>query len=109
MKNKILNYLRFFAIRYLGFKIKVDNKKVRRSMNQYFYSNEWNYITTITKIETYETKKGLEIFIESHRVGILIGKKGSFIDGLKEWIKEDLERTDITFHLKECKLWSNLY
>jgi len=97
MKKKILLWL--------GCKIKIDSKEVRRSISSYFHYWEWRYDTTITKIEVSETKKGLEILIETHRPGVLIGKAGSFIDGLKVWIKKDLEREDISINLKECKLW----
>lgn len=116
MKNRSLNYLRTKAyfillvmVRYFGFKIKVDNKLVRRSMNSYFNCHEWNYQTTITKIETFETKKCLEILIETHRPGLLIGKAGHFIDGMTERLKEDLKRKDIKINLQECKLWMRLY
>lgn len=116
MKSKILNYLRtkaFFIlrvmVRYFGFKIKVENKLVRRSMNEYFYHHEWKYQTSITKIETFETKKGLEILIETHRPALLIGKAGSFIEGLTERLKNDLERKDIKINLQQCKLWMRLY
>lgn len=101
MKKKILIWL--------GYKVKVDNLKVRRAMDSYFYHHEWKYETTITKIETFETKKGLEILIETHRPGILIGKAGSFIDGLKKWIQDDIKREDIFINLKECKMWHQLY
>ena len=116
MKNKTLNYLHtkaFFIlrvmVRYFGFKIKVDSKLVRRSMNGYFYYHEWNYQTSITKVETFETKKGLEILIETHRPGLLIGKAGHFIDGMTERLKEDLKRNDIKINLQECRLWLRLY
>jgi len=116
MKNKILNYLhnmkRFILhtmMCYFGFKIKVDSKLVRRSMNGYFHYNEWNYQTSITKVEAFETKKGLEILIETHRPAFLIGKAGVFIDGLTERLKEDLKRTDLKINLQECKLWMRLY
>jgi ribosomal protein S3 len=77
-------------------------------MIRYFNYHEWNYPTTITKIETFETKKGLEILIETHRPGLLIGKVGHFIDGMFERLKEDLKRNDIKIILKECKLWMRL-
>jgi ribosomal protein S3 len=116
MKNKTLNYLHTKAcfilhvmVRYFGFKIKVDNKLVRRSMDGYFYYHEWNYSTQITKIEVFETKKGLEILIETHNPGLLVGKAGHFIDGMAERLKEDLKRNDIKINLKECKLWMHLY
>lgn len=116
MKNKTLKYLHIkacFILRamvcYFGFKIKVDSKLVRRSMKGYFYYHDWNYETLITKVETFETKKGLEILIETHRPGLLIGKAGRFIDGMTEQLKKDLKRTNIKINLQECKLWMNLY
>ena len=116
MKNKTLNYLHTppcfilrVMVRYFGFKIRVDSKLVRRSMKGYFYDHEWNNQTLITKVETFETKKGLEILIEAHRPGLLIGKAGVFIDGLTGRLKEDFKRTDIKINLQECKLWMHLY
>ena len=116
MKNKTLNYLRtkasliFFAIVcWFGFSIKVNSKSVRRSMYGYFNYHDWNYCTSITKVVVTENKNGLTILIETHRPGFLIGKGGSFINGLKDWIKEDLKRNDIEIDLNESKLWHNLY
>jgi ribosomal protein S3 len=116
MKNKNLNYLSTKAyfillamVRYFGFKVKVDNKLVRRSMIRYFSYHDWCYAETITKIETTESKKGLEILIETHRPGLLIGKAGVFIDGMVTHLMEDLNRDDIKINLQECKLWTRLY
>jgi len=112
MKNKTLNYLYtkvYAMMRYFGFKIKINSKLVRRSMNGYSYCNEWNYQTSITKVETFETKKGLEILIETHRPELLIGKAGVFINGLTEILKKDLNRKDIKINLQQCKLWLRLY
>ena len=87
----------------------VDSKIVRRTMDTYFHSEDWPYQQTITKVETFETKKGLLIKIETHRPGLLIGTGGTFIDGLEKYLSIRLERTDITIDLKECMLWHRLY
>jgi len=87
----------------------ICNKEVRKHIRGYFYYHEWSYEHTITKIETFETSKGLVIVIESHRPGLLIGRAGSFIDGLNIWLTDKLNRTDIELDVKECKLWQNLY
>ena len=114
MKNKILNYLStnpyfLWFVRYFDFKIKVDSKKVRRSMYSYFYYHEWDYTLTLTNVEVFESKSGISVLIETHKPGVLIGKAGSFIEGLKEWLKHDLNRTDIEINIRESKLWLELY
>jgi len=87
----------------------VDSKIVRRTMDTYFHSTDWPYQQTITKVETFETKKGLLIKIETHRPGLLIGTGGEFIDGLEKYLFIALNRTDITIDLKECMLWHGLH
>ena len=87
----------------------VDSKRVRRAMVSYFHGEVWNYQYTITKVETFETKEGLLIKIETHRPGLLIGTGGNFIDGLKKWLSIDLKRSDIAIELKESMVWHNLY
>ena len=89
--------------------IEVDSKIVRRTMDTYFHSTDWPYQQTITKVETFETKKGLLIKIETHRPGLLIGTVGKFIDGLEKYLSIALNRTDITIYLKECMLWHGLH
>lgn len=96
----------------LGFTIKVDSKQVRRLIYDYYliikeYTAFPNYVT---KVEVRESKQnGMYILIESHRVGLLIGKGGRDIDGLKEYLYKELNRKDVHVDLKECKLWHKLY
>lgn len=67
-------------------KFEVDNQLYRRLMNLYFRMNKWNYATTITSVKTFRQKDKLIIKIETHRPGLLIGKAGKFIDGLRDFI-----------------------
>ena len=96
----------------LGFTIKVDSKQVRRLIYDYYliikeYTVLPNYVT---KVEVRESKQnGMYILIESHRVGLLIGKGGKDIDGFKEYLYKELNRKDVHIDLKECKLWHKLY
>lgn len=104
MKKMFISLLEFFK-----FNSKIDNVEVRRILRYYFHECDWPYQTTITKVETFKTSKGLLIEIETHRPGLLIGKGGEFIDGLEKYLKKALHRTDITINLIESKLWYNLY
>ena len=83
---------------------KIDSKPYRRTIYQYFRWNDWNYETTITKIEVEQTLKGVMIYIETHRPGLLIGKGGKFINGLLTHLKEEMADSNIEIDLKECKL-----
>ena len=87
---------------------KVDNLLYRRLMDQYFRYHEWNYATSITYVKTFREKNELIIEIETHYPGILIGKGGRFIDGLKTYIEEEIKES-IKLVLKECTLWRKLY
>ena len=96
----------------LGFAIKVDSKQVRRLFYDYYYIiKEYTAVPNyVTKVEVRESKlNGMSILIESHRVGLLIGKGGRDIDGLKEYLYKELNRKDVHVDLKECKLWHRLY
>ena len=96
----------------LGFTIKVDSKQVRRLIyDYYFIIKEYTAVPNyVTKVEVRESKQnGMYILIESHRVGLLIGKGGKDIDGFKEYLYKELNRKDVRVNLKECKLWDKLY
>ena len=110
MKNKFLIYqcIKMYIITIMvncfNCKVKIDSKKVKRSMLSFFNYKQWNYEITITKVEVFKHKNHLEILIETHRPGILIGKAGNTIDALINWLKDDL-KTEVKINLKESKLW----
>jgi ribosomal protein S3 len=69
---------------------------------------DWNYYNTITQVKVFSGKPGLTVQIETHMPGVLIGKGGCFIDGLKVYLSEELN-TPVNIDLKECMLWRKLY
>ena len=107
---KKLFYKLLFLLRVID--IPIDSKQVRGLFYEYYfvikqYTALPNYVT---KIEVTESKiKGLTILIESHQPGLIIGKGGRDIDGFKEYLCKELNRTDIHIDLKESTLWDNLY
>lgn len=89
-------------------KKEIDSQKYRREMHNYFMYKDWDHETTITYIKVFKDEDKITLEIETHRPGILIGKGGRFINGLEDFLKEELDE-DIKIDLKECKLWYNLY
>lgn len=112
MKLRLNNRLRYslYAVLacILGLKYEIDSKKYRRVIHQYFYWKEWGYETSITQIKAFKKKNKVTVMIETHRPGLLIGKAGVFIDGLKKHLNKELNE-NIDIDLKECKLWHRLY
>tara|TARA_B110001452_G_scaffold42572_1_gene32639 strand:- start:17 stop:361 length:345 start_codon:yes stop_codon:yes gene_type:complete len=92
----------------LGWKYEVESKKYREISYQYFNWKDWGYETSITQIKTFKKKDKTIVQIETHRPGLLIGKAGVFIDGLKQYLKEELNE-NIEIDLRECKMWHRLY
>lgn len=92
----------------LGWKHEVESKKYRKTIYQYFSWKDWGYETSITQIKTFKEKDKVTVMIETHRPGVLIGKAGVFIDGLKEHLNKELKE-NIEIDLRECKLWHKLY
>lgn len=89
-------------------KYEIDNKKYRRIINQHFRNTNYEYYDTITNIKAFRTKDKIIVEIETHRPGILIGKAGIYFKELKNYLKdESLE--DVELHIKECRLWMDLY
>ena len=97
----------------LGLKHEIDSKMYRKHMSNYFRYNEWGYETSITYVKVFKQRSDVIIEIETHRPGLLIGKAGHFIDGLKEHLEEETWKfnviQNIKIKVKECKLWHNLY
>lgn len=91
-----------------GLKHEIKTKKYRKEIYQYFNRKEWNYETSITKIKAFKKKDKITVMIETHRPGLLIGKAGAFIDGLKQHLNKELNE-NIEIRLEECKIWHKLY
>ncbi len=91
-----------------GWKYEVESKKYRKTIHQYFSENNWRYETSITQIKIFKKRDKVTVMIETHRVGPLIGKGCTFIDGLEQYLKEQLQE-DIKIDLHECKMWHKLY
>ena len=92
--------------------IKVDSKQARKLFYDYYFNiKQYTAIPSyVTKVEVTESKtKGMSILIETHRPGLIIGKGGRDINGFKEYVCKELNRTDVHIDLKECKLWHKLY
>lgn len=88
---------------------KIDTVKYRRLMLQFFDIREWGAKNTITRIEATKLKSGkINVEIETHQPGILIGKGGNFIDGLEKFLRDE-SGEDIKILIKECKMWHKLY
>lgn len=88
---------------------KIDTVKYRRLMLQFFDIKEWGAKNTITRIEATKLKSGMvTVEIETHQPGLLIGKGGSFIDGLEKFLRDETGE-DIKILIKECKMWYKLY
>lgn len=92
----------------IGLKHEVESKKYRRTIYRYFNWKDWGYATSITQLKTFKEKDKVIIMIETHRPGLLIGKGGAFIDGLKQYLISELDE-NIEIDLKECKMWHRLY
>jgi len=86
----------------------IDSKKIRRSMKAFFIKEDWGYENTITKVEVFEKENELEVLIETHCPGILIGRMGRTIDALKEWLEKEEEKV-IKINLQENLMWCDLY
>jgi len=98
----------------LGFKVKANINLValiKQSMVNYYNDNNYtDCISRINSIVVSETKKEIIIEITAYRVGLLIGKGGRIIDGLKNWIETTNEiKKPIKIRMFECKLWEGVY
>jgi ribosomal protein S3 len=74
--------------------------KVKWSIRRYFEENELMNAVQITQVKV----KGKEVIIYSMRPGIVIGKKGAVIEGLKEVLKRDYKIKKV--HIKEVNVWN---
>jgi len=101
--KKFLNWIFYL-------KNKVNSKPYRREIYDYFaiILEEKYILNFITEVKTYKEKGKIIIDIETHRPGLLIGKGGRTINGLKDYIERET-KTQIKFKLRECTLWHKLY
>ena len=95
-----------------GVKIEIDNTKYVRAILNFFNITEYSYKESITYIKAYETNGGnddsIELEIETHYPGILIGKAGRYINKLTDYLNTKFEEK-IKINLKECTLWHIKY
>lgn len=83
----------------------ITPQKVRRLINQFFI-NEDIYRSSLEITDAVVKNKFdyVHVCITLQRPGILIGKGGKTIDGLKKYLQEILKK-DVVIDIKESKLW----
>lgn len=88
----------------------IDSKMFRRYISLYFYE-DYNYevITHFTDVRVLEEKFKFVVEITTHRPGILIGRQGSTVDGLKEWLNRGEFTKPVEVSIKESKMWLKLF
>lgn len=109
---KILEILKITFFNILSIEYRVDSKKVKFSMYGFFmYKEDFRYAENISSIFVTKCKDETFVYVETYRIGILIGKKGRFIKALTEWVSEDLgiSKSNIKFILSENKTWDDIY
>lgn len=89
----------------------IDNKVFRKALRQFPYISEssGSYLFDIVSVKAFE-RKNLPILveIETHRPGILIGKAGWQVNGIKKLMEWYCKR-EVEISLKECNLFNDLY
>lgn len=106
---KTLIKIRLFFLKLFNLKYETDSKIYRKYMYQYFRYKDWAYETSITQVKVFKHKNNTIIQIETHRPGVLIGKAGVFIDGLRNYLQEKCNDQTIKISLIECNLWNKIY
>lgn len=107
--SKFVNQIYVFICILFGFRYNVDTKKYRRNIHGFYNLNEsLNIVSTITNVKVQKQKGITYVIIETHRPEIIIGRRGSYIDELKQFLKEELNE-NISIYLIESKLWHNMY
>lgn len=91
-----------------GWKYEIESKPYRKLIYQYFNYEEWSYETSITYVKAFKKENKIIIEIETHRPGMLIGKSGVFINGLRKYLEEETKE-NVEIDLRECKMWHKLY
>lgn len=104
MKNKVLIFIlaRVFKIR-----VKINDLDIRRWIMSSSYSLPVDP-SEITNVKIFQKGKRYEVIIQSHRPGLIIGKKGSLFDALKVYLN-DISPYPLDLKIKEDRLWVNLY
>lgn len=88
----------------------IDSRIFRRQISYYFYE-DFNYdiISNITEVKVFEEKSKFILKITTHRPGILIGRGGSTIDALKNWLNNGEFSKPVEIDIQESKMWHKLY
>lgn len=93
---------------FFGLKYEVDSKKYRKQMYLYFRHHRWQRYDTITSVKVFKKNTKTYIEIESYQPGILIGKAGQFINGLKKWLSDEFNE-DIVTKIEETNIWKDIF
>src|SRR4051812_47127839 len=92
-------------------KTEIDSKLYRKALSTYPYINDTSseYLYNICSVKAFQIEDNkVLVEIETHRPGILIGKKGENINGIKEYMSEK-SGNEIEIFIKESELFQNLY
>jgi len=101
----VLNNLK----RLLGLTHEINSKEYRREIYMYFYQLQNTYpLDFVSSIKVNKNKNNVIILIESNRPGLIIGKGGQTIDGLKNSLCKHFNE-DISFKIKENNVWNKLF
>jgi hypothetical protein len=96
-------------------------KKVKRSIKFYFEDSREGSSFSVKRLEIYDvevksfdligglSKKPLQIKIELARPGILIGKAGADIEGLRKILRQDFNCEEVEIEIVEKDIWSDIY
>jgi ribosomal protein S3 len=88
----------------------IDSKPFRRHISNFFYEEYYDrIITSFTEVKVFIKKDKYIVQITTHSPGILIGKGGSTIDSLKDWLNNGEFFLPVEIRLIESKMWYKLY
>lgn len=113
MKNKNveirskLSKSRTYIADLLGFKYELDTMPVRVAMRRYFFNQDSMCGLDITNISLFKEGDKLSLDITTHKAGMLIGKRGEFVSGLRTYIKDALA-LEIKINVFDSDMWDGL-
>lgn len=88
----------------------IDSKIFRRYISLYFYEDySYEVITYFTDVRVFEEKSKFVVEITTNRPGILIGRQGSTVDSLKDWLNKGHFTKPVEIRIEESKMWLKLY